>query len=237
MAVDRFAQKRAERKYRTLTRVGVGVGILLLTALAIWAAWFSSWFTAEQVSVSGTNALDRDTVVQVADVPIGEPLLQIDTGAVAKRVAQLPEVDSVEVSRGWSDVVKIKVTERVAVAWLTKDKKPWAVDINGAVFRELDEKPEDLPELRVDRFDLKALGAAAGVAGDLRAEGRGLLEEVQRIEAETEDSVALQLEGKTRIVWGSRADTAAKVRVLRPLREIEASVYDVAAPDNPTTKG
>lgn len=235
MASDRFAQKRAEQRQRTLTRVGIAIGLVVAVVAGVWIAWFSTWFAADKVAVSGTTSLDEAAVARVAQVPMGEPLLRIDTRAVAKRVAKLPQVESVEVSRGWSDVIEIKVTERVAVAWLTKDKKPWAVDITGAIFRELEAKPDDLPELRVDRFDMRSLGAAAGVAGDLRADGRALLDEVLVIEADTKDSVALQLADDTRIVWGSRADTAAKVRVLRPLREIEATVYDVAAPDNPTT--
>lgn len=232
---DRFTAKQLERRRRTQKRIGVVALLVALIVFGVWAAYFSSWFTSDETEVRGIEVLSAEQVEQAAAVPQGEPLLRVDTRAIARNVAALPVVEEVTVRRAWPDRIDISVTERSGAAWLRKNKQNWLVDRHGAVFLRVKDKPK-LPELTVDRTDAETLAAAASVAADLRAHGRSLFDSTVRIDADSKDSVELRLDDKRIIVWGGAGETEEKLRVLRSLLDIEAERYDVSAPDNPTTK-
>ena len=78
-----------------------------LTAVAIagamaWALYGSTLLVVRLVRVSGTGkAISVGQVLAAARVPRGQPLIRVDTGAIAHRVAQLRQVQSAQVSKDW----------------------------------------------------------------------------------------------------------------------------------------
>jgi cell division protein FtsQ len=56
------------------------------------------------------------------------------------------------------------------------------------------------------------------------------------VAAASADDVTLVLRDRTRIVWGSAADSARKADVLRALLRRPGTVYDVSAPDAPAVR-
>ena len=94
--------------------LGALLAVVLLVAGA-YVVWFSPLLATEQVA-HGHRRPRAGPGPEAAQVPIGEPLARLDLDAVRGRVASLPEVKSVRVTRAWPMVWSIAVIERVAVA-------------------------------------------------------------------------------------------------------------------------
>jgi len=232
---DRFTEKLRRQRRRTRLRIAGVVLAVVLLLTAAWAVWFSSLLEIRDVQVTGTDHVPVERVIRTAEVPMGTPLPRLDTEAVAERVGELLPVESVTVERDLPHGVRIAVTERSAVAWIDRTGTPWAVDASGVVYRPLNSKPSHLPELEVDADDRRVLAAVARVAADIAEGDEQLLRDTDTIRAETRDSIELDLTKGRTVVWGSAEQAEEKVAVLQPLLEIEASSYDVSAPERPTT--
>ncbi|GAA2089902.1 FtsQ-type POTRA domain-containing protein [Aeromicrobium tamlense] len=232
---DRFSEKLRLKRRRSRWRIAGIVLLVLLVAGAVWAIWFSSLFETRETTVSGTEHVPVERVVRVAQVPLGEPVLRVDTDAIEERVAALKPVRSVRVERDLPHTIRIVVTERTAVAWVDRSGTPWAVDATGVVYRPLNSRPGHLPQLDVDADDRRVVAATARVAADIADGDRELLADTNAITAETRDSIELALTRDRTVVWGSAEEAGPKLAVLRPLLQIEASSYDVSAPERPTT--
>jgi len=61
-------------------------------------------------------------------------------------------------------------------------------------------------------------------------------QKVSEIRATTRDSITIELESGVRVVWGSVDQSELKSQVLDALLPRKASVIDVSAPSNPTTR-
>ena len=72
------------------------VAVLLLVGLVAWLGWFSTVLTASTVEVHGSRATASGRVRSVAEVPLGGPLMRVDTDAVTTRLLA---------DRAWSSVV------------------------------------------------------------------------------------------------------------------------------------
>ena len=56
--------------------------------------------------------MPRAEVLRAAGITPGTPLVRVDTAAVARRVEQITQVQSAQVSRDWPDSVVIAIRER-----------------------------------------------------------------------------------------------------------------------------
>ena len=89
-----------------------------------WAAggWRSSRspasprFALRNVEISATTRITPDEIVALAQVAEGDRLLELDTDAIAARVAEHPWAAEVRVRRRLPSVLRFEVTERRAVA-------------------------------------------------------------------------------------------------------------------------
>ncbi len=226
------ARGRAARRTRLTVTLSV-VAVVVLVCLGGWLLLGTSVLGVQTVTVSGTERLDPATVRAVAAVPAGEPLATLDAGAVAARLEKLPVVRSVEVDRRWPRTVAIVVHERVAAAVQQRGPAFALVDRSGVVFDQVDRRPNGLPLVSapVDAGP-SALRAALDVLDVLPASVAG---EVRQVRATGPDDVRLQLSKGRTVVWGSAERGARKAAVLAVLLTRKASVYDVSAPDAPTT--
>ena len=101
-----------------------------------WALLGNRVFVVRSVTVTGTHLLAPAQVIAAADVPLGTPLLSVDTGAVTRRVEAIGEVASATVTEDWPDHLAIAVTERVpAVAVRMAGGGYDLVDPTGVVVR------------------------------------------------------------------------------------------------------
>lgn len=208
----------------------VGAAVL---AGAVWLVGWSDVLTLENVQVDGASGELADRVVEVAEAPLGTPLVRVDTDAVAARVRSLPELASVSVDRAWPRSIVVSVTPRVAVAAVADDGAWWLVDASGALFGNSTAQPADLPVVDVPVAGEAATirVAAVSVWTGLPAELREL---VAGVSAESEADVRLSLTTGASVLWGGPDHGDRKAEVLLSLLDQEASVFDVSAPERPS---
>jgi cell division protein FtsQ len=235
MTVIESAQRfTTPTRRRGWLRILAAVLAAAAVAVAVWVVWFSSWLTAQEVRVLGAVDVSADAVRQAADVSLGTPLARVDVDGITERVGAIPEVGAVEVRRGWPDVLVVVVTERTPLVVAKASDAPGYVyvDESGARFGAVGVRPRDLPLLRA--YGAEARTAALAVVASLPAD---LERRVTGVVARTRDDVVLTLRTGAQVRWGSAERAERKAEVLRALLPVRAEVYDVSAPDLPTTTG
>ncbi|MCX4397224.1 FtsQ-type POTRA domain-containing protein [Streptomyces sp. NBC_00053] len=223
-----------------------GVLALLLVSGAVWALYGSSWLRAEQVRITGVDVLTPAEVEAAAAVPIGAPLISVDTDAIAARLRQkLPRIDSVDVVRSWPHGIGLKVTERQPVLLIEKGAKFIEVDAKGVRFATVDKSPGRVPllELKPDQSaSLRRFGSARLVREAVRVAGElpgGVAKDTEVVRVTSYDSISLQLTRGRTVIWGSGEGGPVKARVLTALMKAapKAGHFDVSAPTAPSVSG
>lgn len=235
-------------RYRRRRRLALAVVVLVVAAGLAAAVRYvlvsSSLLVVEHVEVTGTAVVPLADVLGAAGVTTGTPLLSVPVADVAARVASLPGVASVEVSRDWPDTLRLQVTERVAVAITATARGPWLVDASGLAYAPAASIPVPvppalpLPTLVIAQVAPQDTATKAALAV-LAALPEGVRRDLQKIEADTPSMVVLTLSGNRQVRWGpagSAEELARKAAVLAPLLSQRGSVYDVTSPDLPTIR-
>ncbi len=186
------------------------------------------------VEALGANGVTREEVIEVAQVRLGTPLLQIDTDAVADRVAGIRRVASARVQREYPSAVRITIVERVAVVVKDYPDGPHLFDRDGVDFATAP-PPPGLPYIEVDNPGPTdpPTRAALEVMTALRPE---VSAQVSRIAAPSVASLTLTLADGRTVVWGTTDRTEEKSEKLGALLTQPGRVYDVSSPDLPTVK-
>lgn len=240
MTSDPFSERSRAGRRRRWIRIAIAFLAVVAAGALIWLIWFSSVLAVKDVEVAGRTTLKQQQVLRAAQVPIGRPLARVDIDAIEGRVSALNRVDTVEVSRSWPHTLSIQIVERKSVLWATINGQVRGIDRNGIAFRAYGSAPKGLLEATISPTDsrarLQTSQAVAAVVVDITDRDPALRKEIQSVSAASKDSIELTLTKGRTVVWGSSDDGKRKLRVLRPLLGIEASRYDVSAPDQPTTK-
>lgn len=232
---ERFAA-RARRRRRRLVLVTL-VGILVVGAVgsAAWLVGWSSVLAVREVSVSGADGGLAAEIEEVAEVPIGVPLIRVDTGKVADRVEELSEVGEVEIRRSWPQTLTIEVQPRVAVAAVPDGRRWWSVDEHGVLFGRVDAAPDGLPVLEAPTADSATLARSTGAAV-LTGLPSSVEKLVESVRVESAADVRLLLDDDVTVLWGTAERSEDKARALLALierQEEPPTSYDVSAPDKP----
>lgn len=253
-----FSDPAPRRRRRR--RLVIAALLVLITAGIVWLVWFSSVLQVREVRVVGVEGARAAEVLAAAAVPVGLPLARVDAGSAEQGVRDLPWVSVVEVRRGWPNEVVLAVEVREPVAVLdpavpvpdslmaggtlsgsaagsapgsATGSAPatgqWGIDADGVVFPVANELPRRLPKVRAEGA---ALAAATSVVNGLPAD---LLKRVVSVSATTLDDIDLHLRSGDVVRWGSALDSETKAEVLRALLGRKADMYDVSAPELPTT--
>lgn len=208
-----------------LSVVVVGLGLLL---------YFTPIMSARNVVVTGLGAVSQEEVVTSAAVQSGTPLLQVDTDAVAERVAAIRRVASARVQRQYPSTLRITVIERVPVVVKDFPDGPHMFDRDGVDFAT-SPPPPGVPFLEAENPGPSdpATKAALTVMTSLRPEVAG---QVARISAPSVAAITLTLTDGRVVVWGTTDRTEEKALKLGALLTQPGQTYDVSSPDLPTVK-
>ena len=229
----RFARRQWARRWLSLRYV---LGLLLVLALlgtSIYLVFFSTTLQVKRVEVVGNSLLSDARLREVADVPVGDQLALVDLGRADARVGSLAEVESVDVTRTWPDVVRIAVVERTAVAAVELAGRLRGLDADGVVFRDYKVVPEGMPRVRPGaNAGTDALREAATVVSALPDD---LVTRVDHVEVATVDQITLVMRDQREVLWGSAEESELKAQVVdKLLAAQQAPYYDVSVPGNPT---
>jgi cell division protein FtsQ len=230
----RFARRQWRRRWLAWRYVVAMVLVLALLGTGGYAVWFSPWLDVEGVDVSGALTVKAEDVRARALIEEGTPLARVDLGRAEARVRSLAVVKDVDVSRQWPDTVLISIVERVAIAVVEIGGRLRGMDAEGVVFRDYNRAPAGLPRVQTDiGTSAEALKEAAQVISALP---ESLSRVVDHVQVATVDEISLFLKDGRQVVWGSADDSETKARVaIDLLQKVDAKVYDVSVPTQPTT--
>jgi cell division protein FtsQ len=205
-----------------------------LAGIVAWVLLGSRLLVVHSIGVTGTHLVPDSQVLAAADVPAGLPLMRVNTGAVARRVERIPQVQSATVSRAWPDRLVIAVVEHKPALAIPAGSGYDVVDQSGAILQQLASRPAGLPRfIPVGALPGNpGLYAAATVVRSLPA---AVAHRVRSVTAPTADAVTLHLAGGVTVDWGSAGLTAQKQRVLTILMRTHAHYYNVSAPATAVT--
>jgi cell division protein FtsQ len=222
------------------------IAVVLAGAAAVWIVYGSPYLRTERVSVSGMRVLTAGQVREAADVPVGSPLISVDTDAIeARLLGKLPRIDSVDVVRSWPHGIDLKVTERTPVLIVEKGANFIEVDAGGVRFATVPDAPKGVPVLELavsQRAVLRRFPAdrlvreAVRIAGDIPG---AVARDTRTVKVRSYDAVSLELEGGRTVEWGSSEKGRAKARTLLALMKADpgARRFDVSAPTAPASSG
>jgi cell division protein FtsQ len=217
--------------------VQAAVAVVLL-GLGVWLVWAGPVLAVSTIQVDGVTTLPAELVREAAGVEEGTPLLRVDVDAAEAGVAALPQVASVEVTRGWPRTVVITVVERVPVAVVGEPGNRSLIDADGVLFDSVSgDPPAGVVPLVVDSPGPGDPATMAALTA-IRAFPAALREQVAGVAAPDPDAISMALVDGTVVRWGDAGKSPAKASALTALigqiaaGTLEpASTIDVSAPE------
>jgi cell division protein FtsQ len=205
----------------------------------VWLLLVSPVLGVRSVQVDGVTTLPADQVRETAGIEPGTPLLRVDVDAARARIARLPQVASVAVTRGWPRTVVVTVVERVPVAVVGEPGRRMLMDAHGVRFDTVSgAPPAGVVPLDVatpgpgDPGTMAGLTAVEALSGHLRAQ-------VASVAATPAGDVTLTLTDGTLVRWGGPEQSARKATALAALVEKlahgdldPAATIDVSTPED-----
>lgn len=233
---DLFLARARSSRRRFARRLLVGAALLAAVATAVWLVWFSSVLTVRTVAVVGVDGAQAAAVRAAADVPMGRPLVEVDTSAIAARVRERPDVASVRVERSWPRTVTVRVSPRAPVLVLVgAGGGRRLVDGSGVAYAAPSSVPRGLPVAVATSASGESPEAVRAVVGVVTSMSPALLREVTKLQVEGPSEVSFRLRGIT-VDWGGTEAPERKARIVRALLAQRPRVIDVSAPDTPVTR-
>jgi cell division protein FtsQ len=215
-----------------------GLAMAGIIAGVAWALLGSKLLVVRSVVVTGTHLVPSSSVLAVAGVQPGTPMVRVNAAQVCARVEAIRQVQSVQVVKSWPDRVVIQVRERTSAVAVAVPGGFDLVDPSGVVVRSTASRPHRLPLYVSGVTTVQALrgdssvGLAAAVLAELPAGVRSSVASV----SVPDGRVTLVLTDGVTVVWGDTSAASAKSQVLAILMRTGARYYDVSAPGMATTK-
>lgn len=234
---DPAVRARLRRRRRRTNRIYIGLGVALVVLLIGYIAlYFLPVFAVREIDVNGPQTIPSEVVVERAAVTPGTPLLQVDTHAVARRVAGIPRVDQVTVMRDYPSSLRIELVERTALVVVDVDGVHHLVDAQGIDFGQ-GEVPPGTPLLTVGEDAGSDLPSIVRDLATVFGEVRGTAgQEITEVDVETPASIVLTL-GDGRVVeWGAAGRDHEKAVALEMVLEQPGQTWNVSNPALPTSR-
>jgi cell division protein FtsQ len=214
--------------------------VAAILGTAAWALLGSSLLVARSVRVTGAPAAQQPEVLRAAGITAGTPLIRINTAAVARRVEQITQIQSAQVSRDWPDSVVIAVRERTPALAVASGGGFALIDRFGVVTGHVTTRPPGLTLLASAPADLASLRGSPAIQSAvtvLRQLPPSIRRLVRAVAAPSADAVTLDLRRGVTVLWGGTDRPAAKAAELAILMRVNASFYNVANPGTAVTGG
>ncbi len=223
----------------------IAVGVLVGVSYAFLGP---KVLVVRSVVVSGTHLVPASQVRAAAGIPLGEPLLRVNTAAAARRVEAITQVRSAQVSKSWPDRILITVQERTPVLAVARPPAAGStsaagggydlIDASGVIVRTAQAKPRGMAVFwpPVPFTALQGSPSVAAAATVLHEVPAWIGRSVVVVSASSPQNVTLGLSDGITIVWGSTARATAKAAELAGLMRTHAHYFDVSSPGTAVTR-
>ncbi|MBR1728527.1 MAG: FtsQ-type POTRA domain-containing protein [Selenomonadaceae bacterium] len=121
------------KKRRSTRRLFKGIIILILTAVIISVFVYTPFFTLREIKLIGATYLTKDDIIKIGNVYYGEPLFQLETDDITKRLINDLRIEEVTVKRDLPNTLEVTLKERKPVATIACDYGYLDLDRNGTV--------------------------------------------------------------------------------------------------------
>ncbi|MGV9696053.1 cell division protein FtsQ [Streptomyces sp. NPDC003470] len=235
---------------RLRTMIILASAVVLLGGVTLWVLYGSNWLRVERVSVTGTRVLTPAQVREAADVPVGDPLVSVDTEVIEARLRRaLPRVDEVDVVRSWPHSIALRVTERTPVLVTQKGRNFTEVDDEGVRYATVPRAPKGVPTLKLEparsgpaAASLRRFGEDRLVREAVRVAGAvpdAIARKTRLVKVRSYDDISLELADGRTVAWGSGEQGEEKARALTALTKATpgARHLDVSVPTAPASSG
>lgn len=228
-AQARDADCRAQAR-RWAIRGGYGLLGLLPVVLLSWVVLSSPVFDVDRVIVTGADS--ATLVREVAEVPLGTPLVRVDVGAVRERVATLEAIAAVQVRRDWPGTVRIDVVEREPVAAVPVEEGFRLVAADGTPYATVARRPRGVVPMVVPPPGPSAEDPSTAAALEVLAEvGPPLRARISSVRALSPQRIVLGIASRRLVVWGAPGERAKeKTATAVALLRLPGGTIDVATP-------
>jgi cell division protein FtsQ len=229
-SVRRFTARARHNRLRVAAPWLIGAAAFVVAGLVSVVLYATPVLGVTHVTVTGATLSSADDVRAAAAIPAGTPLARLDAGAIARRVEALPPVRHARIQRHWPRTVVITVTERTAVAAVSRAGLYILLDGSGITYASVPMRPAQLPMLRVDNPGPNDLSTRAALSV-LAALSEPLRKSLVTLVADAPTRVRLELAGGRSVTWGDATDNEAKARVATVLLGRPGKLIDVSSPD------
>lgn len=215
-----------------------------IALVAVGAGFAVTWpgFTPKSIRVSGNHHVPSSEILAKAAIAPRTSMWFQNTGAMAKRIASIPDVESVKVHRIPPATIRINVTERVPYAELRSGANQAVAD---RAMRVLSYDVEQRLPVFVLRPGLELTPGTFVTSSDalsLRDAYSALLERgfvPVELELDRYDGLEVALQTGPRLLLGNRSDLAKKLALANAILaqvvhgERRVAAIDVRAPATP----
>jgi cell division protein FtsQ len=223
---------------------GICLGVLAFLAGITYLLQTSS-FRVQDLEVSGAIHSSTSEIVAASHLADHPTMVLLDSGAVARRIEQLPWVEAVDVQRHWPHKVTLVVHERIPVAALSrKDGSFVLADQSGRLLQNVSDpgglptvarvQPLGLPGSRVTAPTLSALRVASKLPLAFKAQVLG-------VDVTAKGNVRLRLNSPVGVLLGQAVHLHLKFTALASVLAgallHPGDVVDVSVPSTPVVKG
>ena len=101
--------------------------------MTYWVFVYVPLFTLKEVKLINATYLTKEDIMKVGGIYLGEPLFQLETDVVAKRLQQDLRIEEVKVKRELPSTLEVEIKERKPLATITCDYGYLDLDKQGKV--------------------------------------------------------------------------------------------------------
>ena len=124
---------KTQKQRRSGKRLFRGILLLAVTGVIIGIFVYIPFFTLRDIKLIGATYITKDDIVKIANIYFGEPLFQLETDEVSKRLLHDLRIEAVTVRRDLPHTLEVEVKERKPVATIVCDYGYLDLDRNGKV--------------------------------------------------------------------------------------------------------
>ncbi|MBE1492353.1 cell division protein FtsQ/DivIB [Plantactinospora soyae] len=226
----RFTARARQRRMRAAMPWTVLAGALVVALVGTGIVYGTSALGFRTLRIVGAALVTPEQVREAARLSDGVPLARIDLAAVEDRVAELPPVARVTVSRQWPRTILVELVERTPVAVVPQNRRFVVIDGSGVVFQTRSDHPAGLPLARLGTPGPDDL-ATTGALTVLAALSPELRERLTEVVVEGPARITVKLRGGRTVLWGDASRSDTKSQVATSLLARKGNTIDVRTPD------
>ena len=206
------------------------VVVAAITSTILYIGWYSNLLIVKNIEIRGASEVPVQLISDTAQVSLNTQLLRVPTTTVVERLKTISQIGRAEVRRGWPSTLVIEISERAPLAITDIPEGRFLVDVTGFPYLPA---PADANLPLVSGPDDQSRASSVLV---WQSFPDWLKAEIVSTNADNPNSMWLMMTNGRKVLWGNIDKAQEKSAVLKVLRRMAGSTYDVSTPEVPVVK-